>query len=364
MFPSGTELIARSSRRRHARALRRADRASRPRTCARTACRCRTATGCSSSPSLGVGAVAILVDLVAVGLRRPALAGLPMLAIYSVPVAVYADSVPVAPVRGRRRSASSGCWSPTTSTRSAGSAAGSPATAATSTSGSRRRWPPPAAGSPWSAWSLAVLLPIAVPGHDHRPARPVRRRAPASGTGLGGSGGSGTVNLFAALAGQLQPDRDDRRWSRSRTNDPNPFYLRFARRRRAHRPTGFRGRGRRAAQPAAGSLPGPAGRPARRASTYEALPGRRSRSTDRFEMPLAPIYGEPIDIDGLDGDWHYDPNMQVVFSNRRDRPGQEVRVRLRPARLHRRGAAHRAAAGRRTAPRRRSYTQVPVGASR
>ena len=61
-------------------------------------------------------------------------------------------------------SASCGCWSPTTSTGYAGSAAGSPATAATSTCGSRPRWPPPAAGWPWSAWSLAVLLPLAVPG--------------------------------------------------------------------------------------------------------------------------------------------------------------------------------------------------------
>ena len=51
---------------------------------------------------LGVGGVAVVVDLLAVGLRRPALAGLPMLAIYSVPVAVYVDSVPRA-VRPRRR---------------------------------------------------------------------------------------------------------------------------------------------------------------------------------------------------------------------------------------------------------------------
>ena len=46
---------------------------------------------------LGVGSVAILVDLFAVGLRRPALAGLPMLAIYSVPVAVYVESVSPVP---------------------------------------------------------------------------------------------------------------------------------------------------------------------------------------------------------------------------------------------------------------------------
>src|SRR5204863_8693692 len=43
--------------------------------------------------TLGVGGVAIVVDLFAVVLRRPALAGLPMLAIYSVPAAVAEDSV-------------------------------------------------------------------------------------------------------------------------------------------------------------------------------------------------------------------------------------------------------------------------------
>jgi hypothetical protein len=46
---------------------------------------------------LGVGGCAIVVDMLTVVLRRPALAGLPMLAIYSVPVAVYIDSVPVTP---------------------------------------------------------------------------------------------------------------------------------------------------------------------------------------------------------------------------------------------------------------------------
>ena len=46
---------------------------------------------------LGIGTVAIVVDLLTAVFRRPALAGLPMLAIYSIPVAVYLDSVPVLP---------------------------------------------------------------------------------------------------------------------------------------------------------------------------------------------------------------------------------------------------------------------------
>lgn len=100
---------------------------------------------------LGVGGVAVLVDVLAVGLRRPALAGLPMLAIYSVPVAVYVDSVPAAPfVVGA--AGTSGCWSPTTSTGYAASGAVSQVTAATSTCGSPHRWRPPAAGSRRSGW--------------------------------------------------------------------------------------------------------------------------------------------------------------------------------------------------------------------
>src|SRR4029453_18879789 len=54
-------------------------------------------TGLLFLPVFGVGGCAIAVDLLTVGLRKPALAGLPMLAIYSVPVAVYVDSVPVLP---------------------------------------------------------------------------------------------------------------------------------------------------------------------------------------------------------------------------------------------------------------------------
>ena len=98
MFPSGDELAGADPDAGHVRPLRRRCSAT-PATDTRAygVPGARTATACCSSPSLGIGAVAIVVDLLAVGLRRPALAGLPMLAIYSVPVAVYVDSVPVLP---------------------------------------------------------------------------------------------------------------------------------------------------------------------------------------------------------------------------------------------------------------------------
>jgi uncharacterized membrane protein YhaH (DUF805 family) len=50
-------------------------------------------TGLLLLTTAGIGLVAMLVDLAAVGIRRPALAGLPMLALYSVPVAVLPEGV-------------------------------------------------------------------------------------------------------------------------------------------------------------------------------------------------------------------------------------------------------------------------------
>ena len=47
-----------------------------------------------------------------------------------------------------------------------------------------------------------------------------------SGSGGSGSGGSGRINLFASLSGRLsQPQVTN--YVRVRTNEPDPFYLRF-----------------------------------------------------------------------------------------------------------------------------------------
>ena len=96
LFPSGGELLAVLPT--PARSPTSASCSPAPcRTCARTGSRCPDTDPLLFISVLGVGGVAVLVDVLAVGLRRPALAGLPMLAIYSVPVAVYVDSVPAVP---------------------------------------------------------------------------------------------------------------------------------------------------------------------------------------------------------------------------------------------------------------------------
>ena len=156
-----------------------------------TACRCPTATACSSSPSLGIGAGR---HPGRPGRRRPAPAGAGRPAdaghLLGAGRGLRRQRL-AAPVRHRRGRLPVAARQPTTSTGCAGSAAGSPATAATSTSGSRPRWPRPAAGSAVVGVLVAVLLPLAVPGMTARPARPLRHRAPAAAAGRQRRRGSG-----------------------------------------------------------------------------------------------------------------------------------------------------------------------------
>ena len=115
-----------------------------------------------------------------------------------------------------------GCWARTTSTGCGGSAAGSPAKATTSTPGSPPRSPPPAAGWPWSAWPWRSAA-AGVPGFSG-----LLGRVPGGfGSGYGVGPGTGEVNLFAELSGRLNQDSTTE-MLRVTTDDPDPFYLRFA----------------------------------------------------------------------------------------------------------------------------------------
>ncbi|RKR87204.1 transglutaminase superfamily protein [Micromonospora pisi] len=264
---------------------------------------------------LGVGAVAIVVDLLTVGLRRPALAGLPMLAIYSVPVAVYVDNVPAMPfvvgaigflwllaadnvnrVRhfGRRFTGDGrdvDIWEPS---------------------------PLAAAGRRLAVVGvvIAVLLPLAAPQMTDG----LLNRFNNSGTGIGegnGRGGpGGGVQLFSALRGQLnQTAVTD--YVKVTTNEPEPFYLRFATADRV-RSAGFDPR------PSTGSplnqLPDPrvGAAPGISFNTY-----RAQVEVTNFNMQMLPIYANPVGFSNLDGNWLYDKSAQVVFSNRRLSKGKK-----------------------------------------
>jgi transglutaminase-like putative cysteine protease len=264
---------------------------------------------------LGVGFVAICVDLFTVGMRRPALAGLPMLAVYSVPVAVYTDSVPVVPFiigacgfmwllvsdnvdrvrRFGRRFTGDGrdvdMWEPS---------------------------PLAAAGRRLAVVGvvLAVALPLAVPGMTTGLIDRFGTGGGGDGPGSGRGGTGSSVDLFANLSGQLRQD-EEVELVRVRTNDPDPYYMRFG---VADRITteGFATR-RATGAPASRALP-------------DEVPDRQGVSQRRYhatvevtglEQALLPIYIQPVNLDGVDANWYYDDAMQVIYSNRSRSKGKE-----------------------------------------
>ncbi|MEV0155049.1 DUF3488 and transglutaminase-like domain-containing protein [Micromonospora sp. NPDC050686] len=266
---------------------------------------------------LGVGGVAVLVDVLAVGLRRPALAGLPMLAIYSVPVAVYVDSVPPLPFaigaagflwllisdnvdrvrRFGRRFSGEGrdidVWEAS---------------------------PLAAAGRRLAVLgvALAVALPLAVPGMTGGLLNSFNSgNGDGTGTGRPGQGSPSRIDLFAALSGQLnQTQVMD--LVKVTTTDPDPFYLRLGVVDDL-RPNGFRGRPP-TGQPANRNLPDPSERTARGVvqRTYRAT----VEVSKNLNMPMLPVYTEPVRTEDLGGAWLYDPNMQILFSNRENSRGK------------------------------------------
>ncbi|MEV6346669.1 DUF3488 and transglutaminase-like domain-containing protein [Actinoplanes sp. NPDC051851] len=275
---------------------------------------------------LGIGLVAIVVDLLTAVFRRPALAGLPMLAIYSIPVAVYLDSVPVAPFiiaavgylwllvadnvdrvrRFGRRFTGDGrdvdVWEP------------SPLAAAGRRLG--------VAGV-----VVAVLLPLAVPTVSGG----LLSRITQSGTGVGnglGSGG-GRINLFASLSGQLQ-QTNTVNLLKVTTNEPDPFYLRFG---VADTLTdaGFSNQSPTGSALSRGSLPDPqADQSTNQASSFDRYHAE-IEVTDGLRQNIAPIYSYLVGINGITGSWAYDSSQQVLFSGRSTTSEQKYSIDyLRP----------------------------------
>jgi transglutaminase-like putative cysteine protease len=257
---------------------------------------------------LGVGGVAIVVDMLTVVLRRPALAGLPMLAIYSVPVAVYIDSVPVLPFvvgaigylwllvadnvdrvrRFGRRFTGDGrdvdVWEPS---------------------------PLAAAGRRLAVIGVAaaVLLPLAVPGLTTGLLSQLTQGGSGEGAGGNGTGAGGRVNLFANLSGNLTQS-EIKEWARVTTDEPDPFYLRFG----VAEVLTEKGFGDRSPSGRAVTrgLPEPPTTGGADYQRYHAV----VEVNENFRMPFAPIYTTTTATSELDSSWFYDPNMQVIYSKR------------------------------------------------
>ena len=258
--------------------------------------------------TLGIGAVAIVIDLFAVVLRRPALAGLPMLAIYSVPVAVAEDSVSMIPFllgaagflwllvtdnvdrvrRFGRRFTGDGrdvdLWEP------------SPLAAAGQRLG-------------LIGLALAVLLPLAWPDMTTG----LLERF-GNGTGAGFTGGSGngrSVNLTAALSGELNREHPDPMIRVTNLDDDKPFYLRFAVADQL-RNDGFVNRS------LGGGIRVNDGIPAAdfAGSGVKTSTHRATVEVLDLNQAFLPVYTAPTRIDGLDSTWQYDQMTSTVYSNR------------------------------------------------
>ncbi|MBG0563463.1 transglutaminase TgpA family protein [Actinoplanes aureus] len=276
---------------------------------------------------LGIGAVAILVDVLTAVFRRPALAGLPMLAIYSIPVAVYLDSVPVIPFiigaagymwllvadnvdrvrRFGRRFTGDGrdvdVWEPS---------------------------PLAAAGRRMGVLGVlvAVLLPLAVPTVSGG----LLSRWTQSGGGVGpgiGGGGGGRINLFAALSGQLNQTATVN-LIKVTTNEPEPFYLRFAVA-DALTTNGFSNESPRGPSLAEG-LPDP-----RQAASQANFAQFRAEVevSDALRQSMVPLYTYPAEVRDLEGNWSYDPGQQVLFSGRSTTGEQKYSFTYQRARYNR-----------------------------
>jgi transglutaminase-like putative cysteine protease len=259
--------------------------------------------------TIGVGGVAVLVDLFAVGLRQPALAGMPMLPMYSIPVIVHQDSVSVIPFvigaigylwllasdnvdrvrRFGRRFTGDGrdvdLWEPS---------------------------PLAAAGRRLGVVGvlLAILLPLAIPGMTTG----LLDRFGGGGSGIGGGSGngrgSGSVDLFARLSGTLN-QASPFTMIKVSTTDPEPYYLRFG---VADQLTeqGFRNRVSTGGDPAVdGNLPDPSiNEPGVTQAPYTA-----HVEVVNFQMGLLPTYPDVTHTSKIDSAWKYDATGQVIYSS-------------------------------------------------
>jgi transglutaminase-like putative cysteine protease len=300
---------------------------------------------------LGIGSVAIAVDLLTVVARRPALAGLPMLAIYSVPVAIYVDDVPILPFiigsigflwllvsdnidrvrRFGRRFTGDGrdvdVWEPS---------------------------PLAAAGRRLGVVGVAtaVLLPLLMPSITGGLLSQITQNGSGIGDGSGGSGSGGKISLTAALNGSLTQG-DTVQVIKLTTDEQEPFYLRFG---VADQLTnvGFGSR-----NPTGNSvnrgLPDPRGGTAGgEFQQYHA----QVEISDSLRQTLLPVYANTIHTGDLGGGWSFDPNQQVIYSGRQTTKGKKysfdyVRASYTEAELRGAGPLSR------DNPLRTQYTNTP-----
>ena len=255
---------------------------------------------------LGVGAVAIAVDTLAVVLRQAAASGLPLLVLFAVPSAVLPGGLGVLPfVAGAAgwlgllladSSDTVSRWGTPLSTRRSTSAV-DPTLGRTG-----RRIGVAALG-------VAVIVPALVPGLD--------ARLLGGGDGDGFGGGSRSVvtyNPITKLAGQLSLP-EPRELLRYTTNDPSPDYLRLTSLDKFDEASGWSSSelsGDPDDDRAQDGLPAPTGLIA---STRTRDVSVRLEPTGELDGPWLPLPFPPRDVE-IDGPWLWDAEAETVFTTR------------------------------------------------
>ncbi|SEF51081.1 protein of unknown function [Thermomonospora echinospora] len=271
--------------------------------------------------TLGIAAVAVMVDLLAVRLRRAAPAGLPLLALYSVPAAIREESLSwvafalgAAGFLGLLLADSReqvGSWGRAVSGRRlTDEAPGERPRARTLMATGRRLG--------LAAVTIAVTVPTVVPG--------VHPRGPLALGGGGGQGGSQTVTTpdpMVSLKRELTRQSDQVVLT-YRTDDPAPDYLRlyaldrFDGDRWIYSPLQSSPRDRVAGR----NLPSPPGllTARSRAVTTRISVADRVRNMTFLPAPYAPS------TVSIEGDWRVDGPSLMIYSLRESAAGRDYTV--------------------------------------
>jgi transglutaminase-like putative cysteine protease len=269
--------------------------------------------------ALGIGSVHLAIDLAAVVARRPAIAGIPMVAIYLVPVGTHSDSVSFLPFVC---TAAAFLWLLATDNVDRVRRFGRRFT------GDGRDvdvWEPSplaAAGRRLAVVgvAVAVVLPLAVPGMT---TGLLDRFGSGMGNGPGtgnGPGRAGTVNLFSFLSGSLVRDRTYD-MVKVTTNDPAPFYVRFGVADElnsngfVNRPWSQGQQLGNLAAPTVGNGPGVSVR--NFTASFEIV---------NFNEQILPLFQYPTKADKLDSAWLWDRRAGVIYSNRANAKGRKYTI--------------------------------------
>jgi len=270
--------------------------------------------------TLGIGTVAVLVDLLAVQLRRAAPAGLPLLALYSVPAAIREENLSwVAFALGAAgflallltdSREQVGLWGHPVPGRHGGGDGRARVNARSLTAAGRRLG--------LAAVAIAVIVPATVPG--------IHPRGLLDLGGGGGDGGSQTVTTpdpLVSLKRELTR-LSDQVVLTYRTDDPSPDYLRlyaldrFDGDRWTYSPLRSTPDDRVAGR----TLPAPPG--LLTARTY-AVTTRVSVAENVRNMTFLPAPYAPSRV-SVKGDWRVDPESLMIYSLRDDAGGRTYSV--------------------------------------